>query len=62
MIAGIVIDAYKLPVFKRHLDAAGYSYDEHPGLTEGTLLLRVKYEWVHKLQPVVQAAEKECRK
>jgi hypothetical protein len=60
MIAGIAIDDWKLPIFKRHLDAAGYSYTEHPGLTKDTLTLKVTCEWVHKLTPVVQAANDEC--
>jgi hypothetical protein len=61
MIAGVVIDDWKLPVFKRHLDAAGYAYTEHPGITPDTLTLKVTCEWVHKLQPIVKAANDECR-
>lgn len=57
---GIAIDDWKLPVFKRHLDRAGYRYTEHPGLTKNTLLLKVKTEFVSGLQPVVEAAQKEC--
>lgn len=57
---GIAIDDWKLPVFKRHLDRAGYAYTEHPGLTKNTLLLKVKTEFVSDLQPVVEAAQKEC--
>lgn len=58
--AGVVIDAWKLPVFRRHLDAAKREYTEHPGITADTLTLKVKYEWVHELQPIVQAANDEC--
>jgi hypothetical protein len=61
MIAAVAIDAWKLPVFKRHLDAAGFTYSEHPGLTENTLTLQVTYEWLHKLHPIVTAANDECR-
>lgn len=61
MKAGVVIDAWKLPVFKRHLDAAGYQYTEHPGITPDTLTLKVICEWAHKLQPIVKAANDECR-
>lgn len=57
---GIAIDDWKLPVFKRHLDRAGYSYTEHTGLTKNTLLLKVKTEFVSDLQPIVEAAQKEC--
>lgn len=59
--AAVAIDDWKLPVFKRHLDAAGYAYTEHPGITRGTLLLRVKYAWVGRLKPIIQAANDECR-
>lgn len=59
--AGIAIDAWKLPVFKRHLDTAGYAYTEHPGLTANTLFLKVKADFVAPLQKVVEAAQKECR-
>lgn len=46
---------------KRHLDAAGYSYTEHPGITPDTLTLKVEFEAVHKLKPIVEAAYAECR-
>lgn len=59
--AGVVIDDWKLPVFKKHLDAAGYSYTDQPGPITGTRVLTVQFEWVHKLKPVVDAANKECR-
>jgi len=58
--AGVVIDDWKLQIFKKHLDAAGYAYTEHPGITEDTLTLRVKYEWVAELKPIIEAANKEC--
>lgn len=60
--AGVAIDKWKLPIFKRHLDKAGYKYTEHPGLTAGTLLLKVEYAWVATLKPVIEAAEAECAK
>lgn len=59
--AGISIDDWKLPIFKRHLSNAGFAYTEHPGLTSGTLFLKVKTPTVAQLQPVVEAAHKECR-
>lgn len=58
--AGVVIDDWKLPTFKRHLDAAGCVYSEHPGITHGTLTLRVQYEWAATLKPIIEAANKEC--
>lgn len=58
--AGIALDTWKLPIFKRRLDAAGYKYEEPVPFTDGTLILKVKYEWVHELQPIIEAAQKEC--
>lgn len=56
------IDDWKLPIFKKHLDAAGYKYEEPvPFTTDGsTLILKVHYEWVHELQPIIEAAQREC--
>lgn len=59
--AGVVIDSWKLPTFKKHLDAAGYTYTEHPGITRGTLTLKVQYEWVAILKPIIEAANAECQ-
>jgi hypothetical protein len=58
--AGVFVDDWKLPVFKRHLDAAGYSYDVRPGVTPDTRNIMVKFEWMQELQPVLQAAAEEC--
>lgn len=60
--AAVVIDRHKLETFRRHLSAAGYEFTENPGPTTDTLTLKVKYEWVAKLQPVIEAANKECAK
>ena len=59
-VAGVVIDDWKLPIFHRHLGAAGYVYTQHPGITQGTLTLCVQYEWVSKLKPIIEAANEEC--
>lgn len=58
--AGIAIDNWKLPIFKRHLDAGGFSYTEHPGLTADALVLKVETPTIAILQPVVEAAQQEC--
>lgn len=60
MIAGVVLDNWKLPIFKKHLDAAGYKYDEPVAFTKGTMILKVNCEWVSKLQPIIEAAQREC--
>jgi hypothetical protein len=69
-VAGVVIDTWKLPVFRRHLDAAGAHYTEHPGLTDSTLTLRVVFTLEDggaalsfaALQTAIQAAQLECAK
>ena len=58
--AAVFLDSWKPPAFKKHLDAAGYSYTEQPGITTDTLTLHVKYEWVASLKPIIEAANKEC--
>lgn len=60
--AGVVLDDWKLPVFKKHLDAAGYKYEEPIPFTAGTLTLKVHYELVHELKPIIEAAQSECAK
>ena len=60
--AGVVIDDWKHQIFKKHLDDAGYSYEEHPGVTKDTLLLQVKTEQVATLKPVIAKANAECAK
>lgn len=60
--AAVVIDRHKLDTFKRYLTTAGYDFTEHPGVTPETLTLKVKCKWVAKLQPIIEAANKECAK
>lgn len=58
--AAVMIDDWKLVIFKKRLGEAGYTYTEHLGLTESTILLRVSYDWVANLQPIIEAANAEC--
>ncbi len=58
--AAVVIEKWKLPIFSRHLRTAGYSYDTFPGIIAGSLTLKVSYEWVAKLKPIIEAAQNEC--
>jgi hypothetical protein len=58
--AAVVFDDWKLPIFKKHLDAAGYKYEESVPFTPDTLVLKVHYEWAHKLTPIIEAANREC--
>ena len=60
MRAGIAIDKWKLPVFAKHLATAGYSYTEHAGVTDDTLMLKVETNDLEALGSVAQAANDEC--
>lgn len=59
--AAVGVDDWKIPIFKKHLDAAGYKYEDPVPLMLGTSILKVHYEWVHQLQPIIEAAERECQ-
>lgn len=59
--AGIAIDNWKLPIFRRRLKGAGFEFTEHPGLTRDAMILKVKTERVAPLQKVVEAAQLECK-
>ena len=58
--AAIAIDDWKLEIFKKHLDKAGYKYKKCKGLTENMFILSVKTKSIAKLQPVVKAAQIEA--
>jgi hypothetical protein len=59
--AGIAIYSWKLPIFKKHLDAAGYSYTQHLGVTSDTMLLKLQIDRIVELEPILEAAQTECR-
>jgi len=58
---GIAIDAWKLPIFKRVLTNAGYTFTKNPGLTADTLLLKVKTDNILALKTVIEKANKVCK-
>ena len=39
MRVGIAIDRWKLPIFNKHLAAAGLKHSSGPGVTDDTMLL-----------------------
>ena len=61
-IAGVVVDNYKLPVFRRIITEAGYKFTEHVGVTHDTTTIKVEYDFVYKLQPFIEKANKEATK
>lgn len=58
---GVVIDNWKLPIFKRHLDEAGFAFEQFPNLTPNTMVLTIQTPQVAALQPVIERANKECQ-
>jgi hypothetical protein len=58
--AAIAIDAWKLPIFERHLRQSGYSFTNAGTLVPGTLILSVSTENLDALAEVVQAASAEA--
>lgn len=58
--AGIVVDAWKLPIFERHLKQSGYEFENAGQFTSGTLVLRVKTTNTEALAEVLKAANTEA--
>ena len=60
MKAGVVVDTWKVPIFTRHLQQNGYTWEDHPGVTSDTRLLTVKTENRHALEIVLRTANSEA--
>jgi hypothetical protein len=58
--AAIAIDEWKLPIFERRLQHAGYSWTNAGHLTTGTLVLTVETTNLEALGVVVKAANDEA--
>lgn len=43
MKAGVILERWKLPIFKRRLEAAGWTFEQFPGLTPDLATLQVLY-------------------
>ena len=52
-IAGVAIDDWKLDIFERGLKEEGYSYEKVPGISKGTLFLKVQTNNIAKLNNVL---------
>jgi len=59
-VAGVVIEPWKLSIFKKHLDAAGLAFTQSKGPVKGTLLLTVRCESPIAIKPIIEAAHKEA--
>lgn len=62
MKAGIAVDDWKLPVFRKRLEAAGYEYRDAGPFTGDTTFLTVETSDMLALKKVLEACEAECRK
>ena len=62
MKAGIAVDDWKLPVFRKRLTEAGYQYTDAGGLTHNTTVLTVETNDILKLKKVLEQCQRECRK
>jgi hypothetical protein len=62
MKAGIAVDNWKLPVFRRQLTDAGYEYRDGGPLTADTTLLTVETNDMLALKKVLEECQAECRR
>ena len=62
MRAGIAVDNWKLPVFRKRLSAAGYEYEDGGALTADATLLTVETDNMFALKKVLEECQAECRK
>lgn len=61
MKAGIAVDNWKLPVFRKRLTEADYTYVDAGALTHDTTLLQVETDDMIALSYVIMACQDECR-
>jgi len=61
MKAGIAVDDWKLPVFRKRLTEAGYEYEDAGPLTGDTTLLTVETSNMLALKALLERCQKECR-
>lgn len=61
-IAGVVIDNWKLLVFRKALDAHGFKYTEHDGPGKHCITLKVETPTIGELYPVVERAHASAQR
>lgn len=62
MKAGIAVDNWKLPVFRKRLAEAGYHYEDGGALTAEATILTVETSNMLALKKVIERCQDECRK
>jgi hypothetical protein len=58
--AAVALDAWKLPIFERHLRTAGYAWEHAGALTDDALVLTVQTTNMQALAQVVLKANQEA--
>jgi hypothetical protein len=61
MKAGIAVDNWKLPVFRKRLSEGGYEYTDAGPLTGDATLLTVKTNNMFALKALLERCQAECR-
>lgn len=62
MKAGIAVDNWKLPIFRKRLSEAGYDYADGGELSPLVTLLTVETDNILKLKKVIEQCQSEARK
>ena len=60
MKAGIAVDDWKLPVFRKRLTEAGFKYEDAGEMTPNVTLLKVETDNMFKLKNVLEKCQAEC--
>ena len=60
MRAGIAVDNWKLPVFRKGLTDAGYEYEDGGPLTGDTTMLKVETDDPAALKSLLERCQAEC--
>lgn len=61
MKAVIALDDWKLPIFRKRLEEAGYEYHDAGTFTGDTTILQVETDDLLALKTVIERAQRECR-
>lgn len=62
MKAGVVVDDWKLPVFRKRLTEAGYEYQDGGPIPGDCTLLTVETNNMFALKKTLEKCQTECRK
>lgn len=62
MKAAIAIDDWKLPVFRRILEAAGFKYEDAGAFGGPHTMLTVETDEIKRLSSVLEECHRECER